>query len=83
MAHFCTKTGVRIAKPGVSKAVDPERGHDEVVEVDGIELPADAGQKLTKKKALEAKAEADEDKKSLEAKTEAEAPKKAQKPAES
>jgi hypothetical protein len=37
MAFFCTKTGVRIAKAGVSKAVDPDKGHDEVVEVDGVE----------------------------------------------
>lgn len=37
MAFFCTKTGVRIAKPGVSKAVDPVNGHDEVIEVDGEE----------------------------------------------
>jgi len=39
MAFFCTETGARIAKPGVSKAVDPEKGHDEVVEVDGVEVP--------------------------------------------
>lgn len=35
MVFFCTKTGVRIAAPGVSKAVDPKDGHDEVVEIDG------------------------------------------------
>lgn len=29
---FCSQTGVRIAGPGVSKDVDPENGHDEVVE---------------------------------------------------
>lgn len=38
MAFFCTKTGVRIAAAGVSKAVDPENGHDEVIEVDGVEV---------------------------------------------
>lgn len=32
MAFFCTKTGVRIAGPGVSKAVDPANGFDEVSE---------------------------------------------------
>lgn len=37
MAFFCTKSGARIAKPGVSKSVDPVNGHDEVVEVDGVE----------------------------------------------
>lgn len=37
MAFFCEKTGVRIAAPGVCKACDPINGHDEVVEVDGIE----------------------------------------------
>lgn len=38
MAHFCTQTGARIAAPGVSKAVDPENGHDEIIEVDGEEV---------------------------------------------
>lgn len=28
-AYFCEKTGVRIVAPGVSKAVDPEKGHAE------------------------------------------------------
>lgn len=37
MACFCEKTGVRIAAPGVSKAVDPQGGQDEVIEVDGVE----------------------------------------------
>jgi hypothetical protein len=32
MAYFCSKTGVRIAAPGVSKAVDPVNGQDEVTE---------------------------------------------------
>lgn len=41
MAFFCTKTGVRIAAAGVSKAVDPEKGHAEVVEVDGVEVPVE------------------------------------------
>lgn len=31
MAYFCEKSGVRIAGPGVSKAIDPAKGHDEVV----------------------------------------------------
>lgn len=42
MAFFCTKTGVRIAAAGVSKAVDPEKGHAEVVDVDGVEVPVEA-----------------------------------------
>jgi len=33
-AHFCTVTGARIVAPGVSKAVDPEHGHDECVEME-------------------------------------------------
>ena len=28
-AYFCSKTGVRIVAPGVSKAVDPTNGQDE------------------------------------------------------
>lgn len=28
MAFFCTKTGVRIVAPGVSKEVDPVNGQD-------------------------------------------------------
>ncbi len=31
-AYFCEKTGVRIAAPGVSKSVDPEKGQDEFSE---------------------------------------------------
>lgn len=31
-AHFCSKTGVRIVAPGVSKAVDPENGQNECLE---------------------------------------------------
>lgn len=30
MAFFCRKTGVRIDGPGVSKAVDPENGRNEI-----------------------------------------------------
>lgn len=32
MACFCSETGVRIAAPGVCKAVDPVNGKDEVRE---------------------------------------------------
>ncbi len=32
MVHFCSVSGARIAKPGVSKSIDSELGHDEVVE---------------------------------------------------
>lgn len=32
-AHFCNVTGARIAKPGVSKSVDPVDGQDEVFEL--------------------------------------------------
>lgn len=37
MPHFCEKSGARIANPGVSKAIDPINGHDEVIEIDGVE----------------------------------------------
>jgi hypothetical protein len=33
-AYFCEKTGVRIAAPGVCKAVDPTSGQDEFSEGD-------------------------------------------------
>jgi hypothetical protein len=33
MAFFCTQSGARIAAPGVSKAIDPIAGHDEVIEL--------------------------------------------------
>ena len=32
VAYFCEKTGVRIAAPGVCKAVDPINGQDEYSE---------------------------------------------------
>lgn len=57
MAFFCNKTGVRIAKPGVCKACDPIEGHDEVVEVDGVEKIVGAkAEKAEAPKAAENKA---------------------------
>ena len=49
MAFFCTNTGVRISAPGVSKAVDPVNGHDEVIELDGVEMTVAQTESLAKK----------------------------------
>lgn len=52
-AYFCTATGARIAAPGVSKAVDPTNGQDEVIEAeDGslrIGAAPDQGKKASPK----------------------------------
>lgn len=56
MAHFCSKTGTRIAKPGVSKAVDPENGHDEVeLDEDGAEVLVGEGVEAPKAKGKPSK----------------------------
>jgi hypothetical protein len=56
MAYFCTKTGVRIAAPGVSKEVDPVSGQDQYTEP-GPDAPSEAETK-PKAKAEPAKGNA-------------------------
>lgn len=59
-AFFCDQTGVRIAAPGVSKAVDPEGGQlelveDEVgnlVEVDPTDPKPEKGSKKSKQEPV-------------------------------
>ena len=56
MAFFCNVSGARIAAPGVSKRVDPVRGHDEVAETP---LESAAAQSVAVSKAEPVKGEAD------------------------